>query len=380
MAVGVVRFDDDKLCTSGWASFGGEPPIRIKSPSDLATADAWIADLSYIAYRDADLFTHPYIKRPDFLRVAPRALANELGLAKGSIDGLPTLSLIYTRAARVLEEHSDISVAQAKGTIVHELKSHWPEGRYSIEDRYADELRQAILGSTQEVQGGAGRAARGNVFRTMAFPRTAYAKHLVSLPLPVSGSWRIMKVQGGPKRVGVTKGRRVRGGDAWLEKLATHSETSAIFLKVNVTEMMTSRARYGSFSKGARSLRRWATAPEILSMADFASIEVDSGFACDFGEGTLPLIPQDPTFSTGLAAEILWISAATPLAAEEGSARGAYLRMYDRMECMGAARHLAENGYPIGSSGTGRVIAYTSPQDPSLNSLAMQAGLLPTPS
>tara|TARA_Y100001972_G_scaffold95005_1_gene116961 strand:+ start:15895 stop:17076 length:1182 start_codon:yes stop_codon:yes gene_type:complete len=379
VAVGVIRFDDPAGVGAGWASYNGESAFRIRSIGDLDTSKQWIVDMIYPAYRNAKLWNIPHIKRMDYLRVKPGALALELGIDGNTSTKLEKLSGIYGKTAQILTEKYGIDLADPSPTASHALKSKNPPPTCRVSPKFADAVANAVIESTQESQNGTGKSGAGTVPIGASYPRGAYAAYLLSQPVPTNVDWSPVRLGGGSKKIGVHNGKSVRGTEDFIEKLKSRASEDALFFEVTVLSMPAQFAKHSTFGVGANTARRWATLPEIVHLSNFAYLELSGGFRT--GMTMLDQVSDhiDPTISGGIAAEIDWVSRCLPRTQDGFNPIGAYLRAYDRVACASAANELAAAGYQIASFGTGRVFVYANPNDSRLDEHFLRVGLMPRP-
>lgn len=376
MSIGVVKFDDPSGDGPGWASYDGQQARRINSIGDLETSRAWIVDMGYYAYMNAKLWQIPHIKRMDYLRVKPAALATELRLGGDPREKLETLSAVYSKSASILVDRCGLDLHGVNQSAAHALKqsSFW-----SVPTEQADAVAQAVRESTQESQNGAGKTGAGTGVIGSSFPRSGYAAYLMSLPVPKGPAWNVIKLPASGVRVGINKGQVVKGGEKLLASLAEQVTKTAMFLEVSVLGMPAASAKHSTFGNGANHPRRWATLPEILFMSKYAHLELRSGFGAPLEVEQLPEYPVDPSISGGIVSEVMWVARTLPPTKDGYNPVGAYLRAYDRIACGTAAMHLSSYGYQVASYGTGRVYIYANPQDANIDKAFLEAGLLPRP-
>lgn len=380
MGIGLVKFDDPDGVGAGWASFNGEPAMRIRSVGDLASSQAWIVDMKFHAFRDAQLWKIPHIKRLDYMRVKPPALAGELNLQCDWREMVEVLSGIYGKTAEILSSRYGLDVLESEKTAAAALQKRVGKRKWPVSAEMAEGVSTAVIESTHESQNCIGKAPVGSSSFGASFPRSAYASYLESLPLPAGPNWTMVK-RDSPVRIGYNKGKLEPGTDEWIKNIIAKTKGYAVFLETTVLGMPAMYAKTNTFGQGANTPRRWACLPEILHLAKFAHLEVGEGYATPFSINTKKEpIHSDPTISGGIASEILWVAKTLPSYQDDYNPVGAYLRAYDRIACSAAASKLNAAGYQIGSYGAGRVFFYAMKKDNRIAEHLLSCGLLPRPS
>ena len=379
MPVGVVRFDDPGSVGAGWASYNGEDMRRIKSIGDLETSKAWLMDMTYPAYRNANIWKAPHLKRMDYLRVKPSALAVELNLEGDPQRRLSVLSDIYSKTADILIDKKGLNLFDPEPTAAHALRALKSSVNWRIPPQISDGVITAVIESTQESQNGSGRASRGTRAIGASYPRAGYARYLMSRPVPCGPDWSAVKIRGGVKRIGVSKGRVIKGTAEWIQRVEEGAKENAFFFEVSVQGMPAAYARHSMFGNGANTPRRWATFPEVAHLATYAALEIHSGYRTNISVPKEDSSMPDPTLSGGLAAEVEWVSRCLPPTKDGYNPVGAYIRAYDRVACANAAIELDGLGYRVASYGAGRVYLYASPRDDRLAQHFIDVGLMPPP-
>lgn len=379
MAVGVLRFDDSRLCGAGWASFDGCPVERFNSIGDLDSSYVWVADLGFPEFNRAHLYKSSHIRRLDFFRLKPAALCGEVGVDATKKESLQYASRIYGRIARIVSSRWRVDAVDAPYSMPLALTAVDAPESVSPGLKIREEVEKAIGQSTQEYQLCRGPHPRGARFVHMYFPRIAYARHLLSRTLPdAKDGWAETSLSGGSKVIGVSKGKVIAGTLEWLEKIKGLSQDRAFFLKLRVLETAPNQSALHEFGRGANTKSRmWASLPEIISLARYCKLEVFGGFHCAASAREPGEVITGRTYSEGIAAEIFWVSRAMGASTNKFNPVGSYLRAYDRVLCGRAAELLAADGYSVASYGSGRVCVATPAVTSSLRKSALRAGLIP---
>jgi len=380
--IGVCWFDDPKLAESGWSSEGGAAAVRVSGINELRTDTVWVSNIDYRTYRNLNLNNLPYFRDAQFMRIGVDILAKELGLADNVPSLVEKIAEIFTRTSRLGFQRfgvkpQDESYRYQKLLAPHSL----PEfAKSRPAGRFIDEVEQAFGEATQANQAmTGGQRPRGSQAYSFVFPRTSYAKWLLSQAVPGSNEWRKMKIE---TEFGVVNGEPVKGTKAVTAKLLKISEKHACLFRVNVIQMDSVYRDFATFGAGSRTPRNWATLPEVLAMSRYARIRITDGFMTDIGiipeELGTNVINDEFSFSRGLLTENQWVSIATPVDGKIPTAISAYLRAYDRIACNKAAAKFHTNRLTVGSYGTGRVTVYVKKGEEEFASkVALNAGMLP---
>lgn len=379
MAIGVFRFDNPAAGDTGWASVAGAPVFRFNTTGDLDSGHVWISDIGYLDFQRRKMWNSAHVRRSDFMRVKPASLAGELALDYGTSESLEALSAIYDRVAQLVENRLGESMPAITYTVPHALKhiDFPPPGKIDV--AHTDALDTAISQSTQEVQRCGGRMPVGAKIIQPCFPRVAYARYLLSRPLPDTGQgWAEAKIDGKGVKLGLSRGKVMKGTPEWLAAKTPLLETHAMFLKVRVLETSPAFASHGEFGSGFNAGNRmWATLPEIFHLANYCLLEVRSGYFCPARRFDVPDAVRGNTVSEGLLAENLWVAQTLNTHRDKGLARGAYIRAYDRVACANAVLKLTALGYRALSYGSGRIVLATSGPADRISQHLLEAGLIP---
>lgn len=356
MSIGVFRFDDPRLCGSGWATLAGGELLRFNSVADLDSSHIWIADIGYQDFVRAKLWECAHVRRFDFARIKPQAVAREVGLDPAKKESLIEVSAVYERVAKILVARTGISFRDANYSLARALSAIDPPSPGIIDISIREDALYAFENASQEIQLYSGRLPRGSGFEILYFPRSAYARFLLSHPLPAAGaSWGETRISGGRRVVGTSRGKQVRGTKEWLEEMADVSSRLAVILKVRVLETDPQFAEHSSFGRGAKNGNRvWAALPEVMHLARFCKLEISRGYHCEAEIPEIPDVVGGATYSEGVAAELYWISRTHDAKGKNPMPQGAYLRAYDRIACGLAAERLSSAGFAVSSYGVGR--------------------------
>lgn len=384
-AIGVCWFDDPDVALGGWACRAGGDADRVSGIQGLSSDVFWVTNLNYVTYRKLNLVQVPHIADTQYFRSSLSMLANELGLYHHPDRATETLSLIF---ARVIEQgHSHLGVGMTPGgyrytkLLMDRLMPR--EHRMAPHGAYAQELASAFRQSMQANQGMSGiQRPAGATAHAMVFPRGAYARWILSQPMPSSAAWQEIKTRGNETVFGVQAGEAISGSKAVRARLQDLGDGHAILLRVKVLDMDPFHQPFASFGATARNHRAWATLPEVLELSRYAKVAISGGFRTKAAPLSLPGISLEGdefSFSRGLYWENVWVSLAQGLNnGKVDTALGAYLRSYDRLACGRAAASLAQMRYVIGSYGTGRVMVYLrSGEIPEAARYALDIGLVP---
>lgn len=388
MKIGVCCFDDTDDAESGWASVSGESAERVSGPSDLASNILWVTNLPYFSHQKLNLRMSGNIFDDQYFRTK----VSQIGIENGIESDLKSLSEfcsgIFHKVVAMGAEHFGVDLS-SPGYRYHKTMSYGliPEhARRQPEGRNSAEIMEAISHSTQANQAMSGvKRPAGSSAISLVFPRQAYGKWMLELPLPVSSKWVTVKQKENSTKFGVEQGQRLRNTSAVVERLTSYGETNAMFLRTRVLSMEPFYRNFASFGSGEKIMRRWATLPEVLELSRYAKISIEGGYMCPLGDHDL--VPEDVfgesdmSYARGLLIENVWAALASPVTVQSGAKRTvieAYLRAYDRIACGRAAAHMARRGFVVGSYSMGRVVVFLRPgEGEKVARAALDIGLLP---
>lgn len=384
-AVGVCWFDDPESALGGWACRAGDKPFRVNGTQSLASDVFWITNLHYNLFRRFNLVQAPHIADTQFFRTSLQMLANELGLYQAPDRAVEVLASIFARVVIQGDEHLGIGRSPSGYRYMKALMDRLlpREHRMLPHGAHAHELQNCFRQAMQANQGMSGvQRPAGAVAYSFVFPRGAYARWLLSQPVPCSAAWQEIKTRGEETVFGVQAGENVSGTRAIRARLQDLGEGHAVFLRIRVLDMDPFYQPFASFGATAKCPRAWAALPEVLELSRYAKIAVAGGFrapAAPLNLQGLDLEADEFSFSRGLYAENVWAALTQKLNnGKDETALGAYLRAYDRLACGRAAAAMARMRYLIGSYGTGRVLVYLRAGEMrEAAKYALELGLLP---
>lgn len=383
--IGVCWFDDPDAALGAWACRSDGEPFRVNGTQSLSSDVLWVTNLNYSVYRRLNLIQVPHITDAQYFRTSLTLLANEIGLYAEPDRACHALSRVFARVTR--EGHHHLGLGMSPGgyrytkLIADRImpRAH----RLAPVGPHVAEIAAAFTQAMQQNQGMSGvQRPSGAVAYPFLFPRGAFARWLLSQPMPASSAWQEIKTRGSESVFGVQGGELISGTRAVRSRLAELGAGHAVLLRVRVLDMEPFYRPFASFGAGMRTPRGWAALPEILELSNYAKVAISGGFrtkaeplnlpGLDFGE-------DEFSFSRGLYWENVWTALASALnGGKEETSLGAYLRAYDRLACGRAAAALARMRYTVGSYGTGRVMVFLRPGEmPEAARYALDMGLLP---
>jgi len=370
---GVVRFDNQDPHQGGWMSIEGQPARRINGVAALDNETLWWTNLEFTALYNTNLHRTSYIKRTTYLTswntTGSFIGQDEIGLGWGLLSRVfpeqqitEALSQVFSRVMEFCRQTYGLDITQG----VPQL------------DNLADELRARMLPHmdahlTPEVDAALGAAHQAYAYCwtprvadedvvhvQFVAPPVAYARFMLDMPVPAEQFDFYSSAQ-----------------------LPTHdrldwvlNQQRPVLASVRVSNVNPDYASIIAYGNGARggSNRRWATHPELLLLARYAEVEIDSLFLFGCYE-YLPAGLQVPRFTTLQAmtptAEIVasnhWIglSRENPFNLEKLrdpsqralSPRAVWLNATDRFQMYTYAIQLYRSGISVRRYGAGRVTA-----------------------
>ncbi|MDU8351232.1 hypothetical protein RYA05_04885 [Pseudomonas syringae pv. actinidiae] len=387
--VGVCCFDDPSVLGHGWASVAGGETLRVNGFGELRSDVLWVLNINFRDLTKIGLNKTNHLYDEQYFRISLRQLSLELGLSSDPDKFVRNASEILDRVARLGFEMLGVDVdnpGYRYSNLVGD--KHMPDFcRKKPQGPLSASILDATRQSTQENQAIVGRyAPSGSTAQGFIFPRGSYGRWMLSQQIPSCTSWTEFKMSGIETVIGSDEGAIIRGTAHVVEKLMTHAEKNALFLKVNVESMDRSQRPYCTFGAGANYPRTWATLPEVLSLLRYAKVRISEGFMTPLRDNPLAskidLDINEVSFARGVLLENLWIALASPVGtgmSKKQTPVGAYLRAYDRAVCQKSAQVFEDYQFPVGSYGVGRVMVYLRAGEiPHASELALQNNMMPT--
>lgn len=383
--VGVCWFDKSKMAEGGWISIGGSPAKRVDDAGQLQMDVLWVTNIDFTNHRKLYLGNSKHIFYNQYFKTSLNLLANELGLSHDPESLVSVASSVLSRVYRLGEKLYNIDEHDTAFRFSNIL------GSYASSDltksraigRFAEDVEIAVKQSTQENQSFTGvRIPPGSKRSLYLFPRASYAEWLLKQPVPVSNNWNAIRTKEGSSALGTVNGKQVRGSTYALRRLEEIAENSAAIFRIKIIETSKFNRGFQTFGVGANYNRSWATLPEVLYLAKYCSLEISGGYKTDLGQ-----LPLDVDYkigfgslSKGIFLENLWAAIVTDgNSSGHYSGVGAYLRAYDRIACGMAAEKLSQNGFFVGSYGSGKIAMFLRSGDKnSATKKALKLGLLPS--
>lgn len=387
---GVVRFDTDDPNYGGWASVDGRPGVRIASVGSLDNDTLWWTNLSFQAMHLCNLHKMPFIKRTTYLNS---------WLQGGQDDVCRGWGLLRrTHTAQSITE----ALSQIFGNVMRFAVGHYGLDLRSVpmHDNLADELRVRMYPEkdphlSPEVDAALGAAHQyytycitprmpPDEFMTVRFavPAIAYAQEIANSIIPTD-------------QVEYVSADRMPPPTQRLHWILDQARPA--MAQVTVSDVHPEVASIVAFGSGAKSgsNRSWVTHPELLLLANYASVDIHSAFLFS-GYEVLPSKVAIPGFSRLQAmtpsAEIIasnhWIglSRENPYrleAQKEGRAhspRATWITAYDRFLMFTHALKLHYAGLAVKRYGAGAVTVVVPKHNyRDAYELATGAGLLAPP-
>lgn len=378
--IGVCIFLNPNAPDIGWTSVAGSDPVKIDGPHDLDSSTLWVTNLDFKAFKASHFYSIPGVKDNQFFRTSVDILLKELGFdiknrKETTAEAARVLSRTFSHVATLGEKYFGMNVTNGNFSAyryhVALFNSIFPR---VLKDDYSSPLSSAVETAagqaTQMNQAMSGvMVPKGSSTNGFYFPRLAYGRYLLSLPLPIGTNWREVKFKSDEVELGYVEDTEIPGTQEVLAKLLTISREKAVLFRVTVHQTNKFYRPFATFGAGVRTTRTWATLPEIIELCRYSRVSIRGGYSCDIGSLNDIGFAQDfmsdieqvdeYSFARGLLMENLWVALATKPRDQDGTMIGAYLRAYDRILCSKVAAHMArERRYIIGSYGTGRVTLY----------------------
>lgn len=384
--IGVCIFDEPSRGGSGWSSKGGAPAERITDYGNLSNDTIWVTNINYRDYKNIGLANHHNIYDDQFFRTSIKLIQSELGLLSDNKKAASAISSIFTRVMTNITKTSNIQLSDLKYRLSPSITSKYlpPSYRMKPSGKYASELIEVFKQSTQQNQHSLGvRPPKGSQALPFCYPRATYYKYLLTLPVPSGNNWKPLKQTQDERIIGIDDGTEIKGTKSFISKLTEWSKTDAIFLKIKVYSTDPEYSSFATFGHGSWEHRQWASLPEVIELSKFSKIGILKGYQTTLGRLDLPeeviMNGKDYSYSYGLFLENIWNSISSPIIGTKfNTAIAAYMRAYDRIFCLRAAHCFTRMNYLIGSSGSGRVMVYSTPSDfDDISRIAIENNLLP---
>lgn len=365
MNIGVCIFDDPNVALGGWASVAGEEPKRVSGTQSLTTDTIWVTNLHYLLYKKLNLVQAPHVRDAQFFRASVSILSSELGLNDDPDKAAQTLSEIFTRVTKESERHltadGQLDTYRFSRALTDRLVPR--SQRLLPNGSNTHEIITAIDQCMQANQGMSGvTRPEGSIACGFVFPRGAYARWILSQPVPSSSKWQEIKMRSSETIVGVESGKQISGTKAVIARLKELGDNHAVILRIRVIDMDSFFRPFATFGVSATRNRNWAVLPEVLELIKYAKVSITAGYrtsSAPFEVPNIDLSGDDFSISRGLFLENVWTSLTQKLAnSKNETPMGVFYRAYDRIACARAAATFAQHRYVVGSFGTGRVVIF----------------------
>lgn len=387
-SIGVCIFENINAPEIAYVSIGGEESSKIFGINELPSDVLWVTNLPYKQYKSARVYNMSYIKQNQYFRTSTDIMLRELGIENADLATQSRiLSDIFNRVNRLsnlyfgynaLEYGTDYRFANELRNFTYPdiLKKNENTEMYSL-------AYEASKQATQSHQAMAGVSApRGSTTYNFYFPRTEFVKYIMNLPLPIRNDWREITFKSGEIDMGTYEGKKIKGTEDVINKFIEMSKTRAVLFRVSVKYIDPKYRPFQTFSAGLKTTRSWASLPEVIELSRYSRITISGGVSCELGNlNVLDKCFDDIGIEYSYSRGILLENAFTSLSVGWGDMKenflSAYLRSYDRILCSKAALSFSENGFTVGSFGTGRITVYlTRGEVETANILARKIGLM----
>tara|TARA_B100000749_G_C18446024_1_gene474282 strand:- start:37 stop:1224 length:1188 start_codon:yes stop_codon:yes gene_type:complete len=382
--IGVVCFDNFETIKGGWASVSGGEPFRINGIGDLSSNVLWISNLPFYYYKKLNLLRNPNIYDQQFFRTSLKQISDELGLKDKPDDVSQKVSLIFQRVYDLGMDDFQLTLDDIEyrynsalvNCILPSSIRQIPSGEFS------SVLMTAFKESTQQNQAMIGNVSKGTKARTFCFPKGAFSRTILSLPMPTNTGWKKLEDSIVTGTIGSKEDNILKGTQAFVSYCNEKLSKKAVFFRINVSYTSKFFRSFATFANGSNYQRNWVTLPELLELIKYSIVEIYEAYSCELSTLNFDFVDNDSdeySFSRGLYLENIYTALSLPINnGEYFNPVGAYVRAYDRVMCLKAAYAFSKSNLKVGSFGTGRVIVYSKQTESKLvNDIAMEEGLIP---
>lgn len=396
---GMVMFDDLNDPSEGWASNNGQPARRIKTIHELSTDTLWWTNLPYASmYRESTAGLNPWLRQDGFLVIKPQDVLAEWGYSPKEVApdwACEFISKVFSRimqiAGKLLSQHKPnipLSRQFISTTLRQDLEPLLPEAVFPTGEA-ATILKRGQ--AYTEYSRTSTRTQKGTRQVALRIPRMSFALDLMTTPVP-SGSFEFMP----GKALGETVEDKVN---------MVRSLERPFLAEITIQSIDGDIAPIYGFGNSMdrtdqKIIRSWVTHPELVTMANFAKLDIRNGFIGSQYEmmnlslaAPLRDLLSDPlshySWSAGIIAETVWKAAGLgmsptkakgipPAERSDTSWRGAWLKGADKTASFIAASAMSEKGWPVVSYGSGTCrVAVLEEQVNDMVQDAITIGMLP---
>lgn len=369
---GAVRFDMDDPHAGGWASVAGQEAYRVANIGSLDNRTIWWSNLSFDAMFAANVHRLPHVKRNAYLHSWRRGgngqdeFCQSWGLVRRSF----TEKAITEALASIFDQGMRFAVTRYGFDLrAREVLAY---------DSLADEIRAKLLPKPDPTLGPEVDSAvsdahvfynrcmtpirRPDDYVDVCFsrPAVAYAQEMTSTIIP-SDQCEYLDGTRLPLR-----GQRLD----WVL-----GQPRPVLARVTVSDVAPDFTNLICFGNGTRAgaNRQWLTQPEILLLANFSRVEIESCFLFSEYRELPPqcrlkpvtdlqaIMPTAQILATnhwvGLCRENPYKLEPTKGGERRTSPRAAWLTAVDRFNMFTAALQMHQAGYAVVCYGAGSVIA-----------------------
>jgi hypothetical protein len=377
MQSGVILFDafsnsalgeeSFSTVTSGWASLGGEPAVRVASVDALVENTLWVTNLSEEQLYRTGLSANPSLRCDTYLRASLRQLAMEIG-ADPSVVGVEKFSEVMATIAtdRLKVRLTTASLCDDIAAALSVPTSQLDAKVYGIFESSA--LRTYVRPTSAKVDALSGQML---VLRPN---RLSHARRLLKHPLPVDSSWEH-----------VTR-RSLPAGDRDVDVMLSRL-TTPFMARCELLDLDEQSRALLNFPTIGGDGTAWLTDVEWRCVQGLGSPKCMSVLICSESAKPLPQassLDSGPlatlSFTSGLIAELVWsaLSLKRPARGFRYTAAATWLRALDRMTMFSYAKALASDGLAVCGYGSGNVAVACPPGHlRGVLRSAINAGLLP---
>ena len=386
--VGVALFDFPFRPADGWFSKGGSEPIRIRSPKDLPTDMVIVTNVHDAAFQASEICQVRNARPTEFFRSDLHAISKEIGLPlrQDPYRVCSYLSEIADRAMRLAYGQYGFSRIgkSLRETLAPTLISDVPPK--PTEDTFMASAGSAMMNAFKASHSTGIPSVTGANCIRFRWSRTHHARLLSRLPVPV-GNWHRYDGPAPPDTAAANRGGVHSDLYRWLSELA---DRRPVLLRVAYRHE--GREGFDLIDPSSEvSIREWMPIQEAMALLEFGRITIRGVLVGD-GYSTLNELSrfgppeQGPaglvSLSNGLVAESFWLVLASlrfhvpGLPEKVPTPISVWLRAWDRLLCLKAARAFSEKGIRVRSYGIGgvNVFAKQSQLDKAIQ-VALASGL-----
>ena len=382
MRFGAVFFDDVAEHSSGYFAVAGESARRLSNcrSGDLSTDVVWLTNLNYDMMRAAQMYPNARYRRTDFLGENSKNLLSRIGLydledASVCKQAVEHMALIFERVMMYANKYGQFSSVP-----MYNLRIGFREIRKKIDPIVPPDLYNALCESENYFI-----AVERPVSQVMPawmplyLPPYEHCLAILSRPLPrLNSEWNKIPPRMLPESKDVSDWPELNS--IGLAKVTLHD-----FLP-EWNELI----KFGSNPAKGRNQRRWIPFEELRFLSQISTVKIESAWIANKS-----YIPEDyiaiadllnPVQRLSLSGMLflhnLW---SAPSQSYTGGIRGQlkntcspFIRCYDRLLCLNAARKTKLHGLEVIGYSSGKV--YINCQESSADEIlrvCRKVGLIP---